>query len=330
VPRGEIETTGRFGPWQPDVPSLTPVAGNYTFTHADLDPLPGISGTLDSTGKFEGLLERIVADGETTTPDFALDTTDHPVALNTQFHAIIDGTSGDTALEPVKAHFLSSSLVARGGVFGVPGKRGKEVLLDVTVTSGRLEDFLRLGVKASRPPMVGNVRLHTKLEVPPGPEKISRRLKLDGRFAASDAEPTNPVLQKKFENMSRRAEGLPGDKQAGSDAFDLRGRFMLDQGLARFPHLTFTIPGAKLDLKGDYGLHSEQLDFSGELRMKAKLSQTTTGVKSFFLKLVDPFFKGTHAGAVLPIKITGTREHPAFGLALHSPPKPEYSADERR
>jgi hypothetical protein len=156
-------------------------------------------------------------------------------------------------------------------------------------------------------------------------------LKLNGRFLASDAEPTNPRLQRKFENLSRRAEGKPEDRQAGSDAFDLRGRFILDGGLARFPNLTFTIPGAKLDLKGDYGLHSEQLDFSGELRMKAKLSQTTTGIKSFVLKLVDPFFKGTRAGAVLPIRITGTRAHPSFSLDLHpSPTKYEYRAEEHR
>jgi len=73
VPRGEIDVRGEFGPWQPDEPSLTSLSGNYVFKHADLNPFPGIAGTLDSKGRFEGLLERIVADGETTTPDFALD-----------------------------------------------------------------------------------------------------------------------------------------------------------------------------------------------------------------------------------------------------------------
>jgi hypothetical protein len=32
------------------------------------------------------------------------------------------------------------------------------------------------------------------------------------------------------------------------------------------------------------------------------------------LKAVDPFFKKDGAGTVLPIRITGTREHPSFGL----------------
>ena len=48
--------------------------------------------------------------------------------------------------------------------------------------------------------------------------------------------------------------------------------------------------------------------------MKAKLSQTTTGAKSFFLKAIDPFFKGKNAGTVLAIKITGTKDSPPVGL----------------
>jgi hypothetical protein len=52
------------------------------------------------------------------------------------------------------------------------------------------------------------------------------------------------------------------------------------------------------------------------LRMQAKLSQTMTGFKSWLLKPVDPFFSKGGAGAVLPIKITGTRQNPSFGLEL--------------
>ena len=321
-PKGEIHTRGKFGPWQPEEPSLTPLSGSYVFRNADLDPFPGIQGTLRSTGKFEGILERIVADGETTTPDFALDTADQPVSLTTQFHAVIDGTTGDTGLDPVKAQFLHSSLVATGGVFGLPGIKGKAVLLDVVVNPGRLEDMMRLGVKGT-PPMTGSLRFHTQLAIPPGRTKIPERLKLDGRFVAASARPTNPAIQEKLMKLSRRAQGKPKDPNAGSDTFDLQGRFILDNGIARFPRLNFTIPGARLDLAGNYGLHSEALDFRGELRLEAKLSQTTTGIKSFFLKAVDPFFKGKDSGAVLPIKITGTREKPSFGLALHQKKTPQ-------
>jgi hypothetical protein len=320
-PKGEIRAHGNFGPWQPEQPSLTALSGEYTFRHADLDPFPGIQGTLDSDGNFAGILERIVADGQTYIPDFALDTTEQPVALKTQFHAIIDGTTGDTALDPVKAQFLNSALVASGGVFGLPGKKGKAVLLDVTVNPGRLEDLMRLGVKGDPPPMTGAVRFHTQLAIPPGKTKISERLKLDGHFFAKSAKPTNPKTQEKLKSLSSRAQGEPKNVETGSDTFDLGGRFILDRGIATFPTVNFAIPGATLNLTGDYGLHSERLDFQGKLRLKAKLSQTTTGFKSLFLKAVDPFFKGKDGGAVLPIKITGTREKPSIGLAFHQKSK---------
>jgi hypothetical protein len=34
------------------------------------------------------------------------------------------------------------------------------------------------------------------------------------------------------------------------------------------------------------------------------------------LKVLDPFFKKKRAGYVMPVKITGTYEHPFFGLDL--------------
>jgi hypothetical protein len=176
-------------------------------------------------------------------------------------------------------------------------------------------------VKANPPPMVGALRFHTQLALPPGETKISERLKLDGRFYATSAQPTNPKMKEKLRTLSRRAQGKPKNLSAGSDSFDLSGRFILNGGVARFPVVNFAIPGATLNLSGDYGLHSEQLDFSGKLRLQAKLSQTVTGFKSFFLKAVDPFFKGKDGGAVLPIKITGSREKPSIGLAFHQKSK---------
>ena len=68
-------------------------------------------------------------------------------------------------------------------------------------------------------------------------------------------------------------------------------------------------------LDGKYGLQKEDLDFHGKLRMQAKISQTMTGAKSFVLKAVDPFFR-KDGQTELPIKITGQRDHPSFGLDL--------------
>jgi hypothetical protein len=61
----------------------------------------------------------------------------------------------------------------------------------------------------------------------------------------------------------------------------------------------------------------ETIDFHGTARMDATMSHMTTGFKSLLLRAVDPFFKKDGAGTVLPIKITGTRDHPSFGLEFH-------------
>jgi hypothetical protein len=83
--------------------------------------------------------------------------------------------------------------------------------------------------------------------------------------------------------------------------------------------LTFSVPGAAVELAGRYGLRDERIDFRGRLKMQATLSQVAGGgVKGFFLKAFDPFFRKPGAGLVLPIKIQGTRSDPKFGLDMFS------------
>ncbi|MGH9831318.1 MAG: hypothetical protein ACREDR_49575, partial [Blastocatellia bacterium] len=61
-------------------------------------------------------------------------------------------------------------------------------------------------------------------------------------------------------------------------------------------------PGAAIHLDGTYDVDNGDLDFRGHLLMKAKLSETQTGAKSFFMKVIDPFFKGKDGmGTSLPI-----------------------------
>ena len=103
----------------------------------------------------------------------------------------------------------------------------------------------------------------------------------------------------------------------GDPATDFSGTLQVSDGLVRLSQLTFDVAGAAVALEGTYDVNSGELDLRGKLRMQAKLSQTTTGVKSFFLKAIDPLFEGKGAGTVLPIKITGTKGKPAFALDFH-------------
>ncbi len=222
VPVGEIESRGKFGPWQRDEPRLTPLNGTYTFSHADLSTIRGLSGILSSQGQFGGLLDRIDVRGETNTPDFSLGIGGNPVPLETQFHAIVDGTTGDTMLDPVHAKLLNSEFVARGGVFRVPGHRYRRVLLDATSNHARLEDMLRLALKADKPLMTGDVSFRTRIDVPPGKGVVADRLKLDGEFEISSARFSHLDIQHKVATLSHRGRGETEAGKLRQRGFQLR------------------------------------------------------------------------------------------------------------
>jgi len=313
-PPGVIETSGSFGPWDEEDPGQTFVEGEYTFKKADLGVFKGISGILASKGKYTGVLEHIEVDGVTDTPDFAVRLAGNPVDLKTKFHAIVDGTDGDTYLQPVRATFGQTVIIARGAVEGRKGVKGKTVALDVTADEARLEDIMKLAVK-SDPPMVGAVRFKTKFVLPPGDEEVPKRLQLDGSFTIGQAHFTHLNVQEKVESLSRRGRGRPEDVDLPPEnvASNMSGKFRLENGKIEFTDLKFEVPGAKVDLQGTFNLITETLDFRGHLHLDVPVSKTTSGIKSVLLKLVDPFFKKGR-GSEIPIKITGDRSNPSFGL----------------
>jgi hypothetical protein len=96
----------------------------------------------------------------------------------------------------------------------------------------------------------------------------------------------------------------------------MKSDFRVQNGTLTLSGLNFVIPGAAVQLAGDYGLEAQTLDLYGKLIMQAKLSQTTTGVKSFLLRFADPIFSKGGKGTVLPITITGPVQHPHYGLDL--------------
>lgn len=318
-PVGEIQTHGHFGPWNGDEPSQSPVQGNYTFSRADLATFKGISGFLSSQGVFSGVLDYIQVQGKTQTPDFALTVSKHPVPLNTEFNAIVDGINGNTILNSVDAQLLNSSLLCKGEVAKMPGDAGRTIVLDVTAENARIEDLLRLVVNSDKPLMTGNVSLKAKFALPSrnaDKEDITDRLLLNGTFGLGAVRFAKNTVQEKVNSLSRRGRGDTDPNDGDTAVSSLQGNFTLRHGVAKFSQLTFSVAGAKVLLHGTYDLNAENLDFRGTLNLQAKLSQTTTGVKSLFLKMIDPLFKSRDAGAVLPIKITGTREEPLFKLDI--------------
>jgi len=320
-PPGLIESKGSFGPWQKADVGATPVSGDYTFDHADLAVFNGISGILSSVGRYDGTLHHIVVDGTTDTPDFEVKTGAYKARLTTTFHAIVDGTNGDTALEPVEARFLQTDLICRGTVAGQPGVKGKTVSLHVDTKAGRIEDLMRLCVRTDKPLMTGSTRFSTEFILPPGQQEVMRKLILNGQFMVVAARFSDPNIQAKLDGLSHRSRGeVTAEQKAADDSLvtsDLSTQFALRASTLTLTDLRFSVPGAHILLNGTYGLQTENVDLHGKAKLDARLSQMTTGFKSKLLKMVDPFFAKEGAGTVLPIKITGTRTSPSFGLDFH-------------
>jgi hypothetical protein len=316
VPPGEIKVRGSFGPWQPEKPGATPLEGTFTFADADLSVFKGISGMLAAHGEFGGSLGRIAVHGETDTPKFTVAVSGNPVPLHASYHTTVDGTNGDTLLDRIDASFLNTSLVAKGGVVETPGKKGRTVTLDVVMDKARIEDVLRLAVKAPKSPMTGAMKLRTRFVLPPGEQDVVEKLRLDGEFAIATARFTNLDIQKKVDELSRRSRGTTAETDQASAVSNFLGRFRLGSGTLTLQTLTFDTPGASVRLAGTYQLRPQMMNFKGMLLMDATISQTQKGWKRFALKVIDPIFakKGGSGGTALPIKIEGKRSDPRFGL----------------
>jgi hypothetical protein len=318
TPKGDIHAKGTFGPWNNDSPGDSTVTGHYTFDHADLNTIKGIGGMLSSVGEFTGQLNNIVVDGTTETPDFSLDTANHPMPLHTKFHAVVDGTNGDTYLQPVDARLGESGFSCQGTVINVRGK-GHIIDLDVTVPNGRIQDFLQLGVKTTPVVMTGRLSMKTKLHIPPGRQSVTRKIGLKGGFTLRQIHFTNPEVEDKVDMLSLRAQGDPKDAKPGAEDVqsEMVGQFVLAGGKLSFSKLNYMLPGATVALTGEYSLDGDRFEFSGKVRTDAKVSQMVASKwKSILLKPVDPFFKKNGAGAEIPVKISGTKSAPKFGLDL--------------
>jgi hypothetical protein len=318
IPKGDIHATGTFGPWDNESPGDSTVTGRYTFDHVDLNTIKGIGGMLSSVGEFGGQLNKIVVDGTTETPNFSLDTANHPVQLHTKFHAIVDGTSGDTYLQPVQARLGSSNFSCSGAVMNVKGI-GHIIDLNVNVPNGQIQDFLKLAVKTTPVVMTGQLQMKTKLHIRPGKESVSQKIGLKGGFTLRQIHFTNPDVEDKVDMLSLRAQGDPKDAKPGAEDVQSQmvGEFVMGDGKLSFSKLDYSLPGADVMLAGEYTLDGESFEFAGKVRTNAKLSQMVASKwKSVLLKPVDPFFKKNGAGAEMPVKVSGTRSAPKFGLDL--------------
>ncbi|HEX3105201.1 MAG TPA: AsmA-like C-terminal region-containing protein [Terriglobales bacterium] len=326
TPPGEVESSGTVGPWKEENGSgrSTAISGKYVLNRADLGVFKALGGVVTSRGEFSGTLERLNLVGNADTPDFEVKESGHKFHLTAQFRGFLDMKNGDLVLPVLEARLGNTNLIARGSVSGRP----KTVSLDVTHGQGEIQDLILLFSDAKASPVLGPVVFETQIVLPSEHRPFKERVRLTGNFNINRTRFTSTNTQKDVDQLSERAEGKK-DKEKDHDGdddeegfervmTDLKGEVVLKDGVATFSPVSFAVPGANADMKGTYSLLTKRVDLRGKMRMLATVSQATTGPKSIFLKILDPFYKKKKkgAGAEVPIKMTGTYGHTHFSVGL--------------
>jgi len=316
LPHGVVLSHGHFGPFDADEPGRSRIEGSYNFSEADFGTLKGFSGQVHSQGVFAGILDDVKVDGTTDSEDFQFDAGGAPTPLHTDFLALLDATTGDLTIVHLDGLLANSAFVATGHITRTNGHPGRQVVLDVEFPAGRLEDLLNFMVEAARPVMIGDLTLKAHIVIPTGEGRALDRMDLTGTIGLKDAQFSSRASQARLREMSRRAQGRASGDPPDRALVGLAGTFRIQRARARFRSLTFRTQGARVTLTGTYGVRDTSLNFTGTMRTDGPVSRVVGGVKGFLLRAVDPLFRKGGAGAVLPIRISGTLADMEAGLEM--------------
>jgi len=312
-PKGEVHSTGTFGPWMAAEPGDSPLRGAYQFKDADLSIFKGIAGILQSTGEFEGTLSSITTRGQATVPDFRLKRAGNPLPLTTHFEVLVDGTNGNTELHPVVATLGTTHFTTTGFIIKHDGDERKTISLVASMPAGNLRDVLMLAMKG--PPILeGTLRLNTTIGIPPLDKKVKGKLLLDGTFEVTNGKFLRSRIQQKIDALSHHGRGKEKDEEVDEVVHRMSGEFKMADESLTFRTLAFAIPGAAINIGGEFDLAEDKLDFHGALMLDARASETQNGWKRWLLKPFDPLFSKRGVGTFLHIKVNGTTRDPQFGL----------------
>jgi hypothetical protein len=221
----------------------------------------------------------------------------------------IDGITGDVVFHSMEAHTGRTSVRATGQT---AGRGGKATDLDLVVRGGRAQDLLRPFLHKD-PPVTGAVELHAHAHLAPSKEgEFFHRLSVEGALEVPAEKVANHDTERSLSAFSQRAQGEKApdtDKDKTTPVADaissLRGPATIRDAVVTTHGLTFEVPGAQARLDGTFNLHTTAVHLSGNVATKADIAKDATGWKSIMLKPLAPFFKKKHAGAVIPIAVTG-------------------------
>lgn len=313
IPRGHIRASGRFGPLNAKDLAATPLSGEYRFIQIRLSDFGELKGEASAYGSFHGALGAIETTASVNTPDFAV-SDGQPVAFNGRLTCTVNGLNGDVRYESMEARSGQTLVIASGSTTG----DAKTTHLEIRIARGRVEDILKPFLHMNSP-VSGPVALHATATLGPQSQgTFLQRLVVEGAFDVPEEKLTDPSEQLTLSAFSSRARDLdlPDPKKHPDKAYEtpdvlssLEGPATIRKGVASSRQLVFRVPGAEARLHGTFSFDTEAVHLAGNLRMQSDVSHTVSGFKAVLLKPLAPFFHHKHAGAVIPIVITGKPGH---------------------
>ena len=322
TPPSEIQTAGTLGPWDLAQPRRTPISGSYRVEQADLSVWKDVSGMLSSTGKFEGTLARLHAEGSAEIAEFHVARSRHKARLSASFRAVIDEENGNIAVEHVEASLGHTTVVSNGEIAGVKGQRGKTLRLHLSAPNGTVDDLLRTATEQQTPSLTGSIALTANLEMPPGPGFL-RRVHLTGDFGIGRSRLTNSKRQAVIDHLGKSFQGESKTDQ-NEDLHNvlaaLRGHVAIRDGIATLTHVSFRFEGSDATASGTYNLLDKSVNLDGILKTKGKIADTTTGWKAGLLTVISPLMRKNKTTTV-QFSITGTSAQPKFSFRLGHKPR---------
>ncbi|MGB7134110.1 MAG: AsmA-like C-terminal region-containing protein [Acidobacteriaceae bacterium] len=320
-PQGAVDANGSLGPLRTNDYGSTPLSGIYALTGADLSRVDHVAGHVAARGRFRGPFSAVDVEGQADIPDFRAGSA-HQVRLDAHYRVVVNGTNGDVQIEKAVVQSGGSAISASGSVTGSP----KKVAVNLAANRSQVADLLRM-VEQGEPQVEGTVSFEAAAEFEPGPERFLQRLKLTGTIALDGVRFTRAKTEESLDAFSARVQrSPPGDTKsdprlAAKDdppevSADARSDTRFANGMAYFPDIRVTFPGARARLHGSFNLLDTRIHLTGQIALQQGISHAATGWKALLLKPLTPFFRHRRAGAVVPIAVTGTAQDPKVGADL--------------
>lgn len=318
-PPGTVAASGQMGPFRTSSYGTTPMSGNYKLESADLSRLQGLAGHATGGGRFDGNFTQVAVTGKAAIPDFRADGA-HRVRLDADYYVTVNATNADVQIENAQVRTGSSMVTASGSVAGSP----RTVALSITAKGAEVQDLLKI-VEDAEPQAAGKMSFEAALEYRPGPERFLQRLQLKGDASLEELRFVQAKTQEPVNAFSARVrKDSPGDRAAEEESAEnpeevtlaARSQTRFERGIAYFPDIHATLPGADAHLHGTFNLLDTKIHLTGTVALQKGISHAVTGWKAMLLKPLTPFFKKKEAGAVVPIAVTGTAAKPKVGSDL--------------